>query len=149
MKSFRVALTLILGISSIINDSQLAQAALNTPKVGNCYNFTWTDVEGDGSNKGPVKCTSTHTAETYRVAKWDNGKGAFELTSQERWEVANRLCQPWKGNSKYLNYWAWYIPTQSQWDAGQRWVRCDAMITVSGTDPREFISWKGKRLDVK
>ena len=127
-----------------------AQAASVTkkPLVGNCYNYTAADVSGDGSKKGPVKCTSTHTAETYRVGTWREAKGPFELELNETWAVANKLCQPFKGQSRFFNYWAYYLPTQAQWNAGQRWIRCDAMISAD-EKATSFVSWKGKRLDIK
>ena len=127
-----------------------SMAQINKPKVGNCYNYSAADVSGDGSTKGPVKCSSTHTAETYRVSTWPDEYRPFDLTLDEEWAIANEICQPWTGNSRNFNYWAYYLPTKSQWAAGQRWLRCDAMKTTGrkGSD-HSYASWKGKRLDVR
>lgn len=140
----------ILSISLIAVSTYSAQAAsqINKPLVGKCYNYTKNDVSGDGSVKGDIKCTLMHTAETYRVGKWTDPNSPFTLATEETWKIANSLCQPWKGQSRYFNYWAYYLPTQSQWDSGQRWIRCDAMISAN-QDASAYIAWKGKRLDVK
>jgi hypothetical protein len=125
-----------------------AATQINKPLVGKCYNYTKSDVSGDGSVKGDIKCTLMHTAETYRVGKWTGPDSPFTLTTDETWKIANSLCQPWKGQSRYFNYWAYYLPTQSQWSSGQRWIRCDGMISAN-EDASAYVAWKGKRLDVK
>ena len=146
IRSFVIVLGLL--SSALISHSAHGAVQINKPLKGNCYNYTKSDVAGDGSTKGPVKCTATHTAETYRVGTWKDAKGPFELTTDETWAVANKLCQPWKGQSRYFNYWAYYLPTETQWNAGQRWIRCDAMISADDK-ATSYFSWKGKRLDVK
>ena len=144
------SLVLISALASSVSIAPSASAAvqINKPLTGNCYNYSKADVAGDGSTKGSVKCTATHTAETYRVGTWKEVKGPFELTTDETWAIANKLCQPWKGQSRYFNYWAYYLPTETQWGAGQRWIRCDAMIAADD-NATSFKAWKGKRLDVK
>ena len=148
MKIKSLTLTLAIVVLTSIVPQAHAASVVKKPLVGNCYNYTASDVAGDGSTKGPVKCTATHTAETYRVGVWKEVKGPFELENNETWAVANKLCQPFKGQSRFFNYWAYYLPTQAQWNAGQRWIRCDAMISAD-EKATSFISWKGKRLDIK
>ena len=65
---------------------------------------------------------------------------------------AKLVCQPWKGTSKFFNYWAWYIPNPVQQNAGQNWIRCDAMIIKDyneSTGDYVVTNWKGKRLDIR
>jgi hypothetical protein len=123
------------------------------PKVGFCYNLTRADMDAPFSSIAPVNCSKTHTAEVYRIAKWTYSENILDITDTEkRLEFATALCQPWKGSSKYFNYWAWYTPDRKQWNAGQRWIRCDAMIAKnydSETGEFDLVSWKNKRLDVR
>ena len=147
-KRTAVASIFVLSIAAVTFPKANAATQINMPLVGKCYNYTKSDVGGDGSTKGDIKCTSLHTAETYRVGKWVDLGSPFTLSSDQAWEIANKLCQPWKGQSRYFNYWAYYLPTQSQWDSGQRWIRCDAMISAN-QDASVFTGWKGKRLDIK
>jgi hypothetical protein len=118
------------------------------PKVGNCYNLTKAQVDADYSDINPVNCLKTHSAETYRVVNLKSN----DLAAKYDLKKAMSVCQPWKGNSKFFNYWAWYIPNPEQQAAGQNWIRCDAMIDqVVNDDPSDITVtfWKGKRLDVR
>jgi len=118
------------------------------PKVGNCYNLTKEQVAADYSDIAAINCLKTHSAETYRVVKLKSG----DMASDYDLKKAATVCQPWKGNSKFFNYWAWYIPNPEQQAAGQNWIRCDAMIDKVVDDNSSDITvtfWKGKRLDVR
>ena len=76
----------------------------------------------------------------------DNPAINFDLAKAES------VCTPWRGQSKFLNYWAWYIPNPEQQRAGQNWIRCDAMIVKDyneSTGDYTVTSWRGKRLDIR
>ena len=126
-----------------------ANAAIVSPKAGQCYNYKWSDVSAPYAIKTPVSCTATHTAETYRVGKWPSDTAPESMDDQSAWDMANSICQPWIGTSKTFNYWAWYTPNPTQWAAGQRWIRCDAMKTLNSQAPYTFATFKKKMLDVK
>lgn len=148
MKASKLFISLI-SISTLLSiPASYAASNANKPLVGSCYNYSYADVAGDGSTKGPVKCSATHTAETYRVTTWKDSRSPFEIDHDTEWEIANKLCQPWRGQSRTFNYWAYYLPTETQWDQGQRWIRCDAMVAAD-ENASSFISWKGKRLDIR
>jgi len=118
------------------------------PKVGNCYNLTKEQIAVDYSDISPINCLKTHSAETFRVVKLKS----TDLASKYDLAKATKVCQPWKNPSKFFNYWAWYIPNPEQQNAGQNWIRCDAMIDKVVDENESDITvtfWKGKRLDVR
>ena len=139
---------LILPLATFFTTSVANAAAKPAPKVGNCYNLTKAQVAVDYSDVSAVNCLKTHSAETYRVVKLKK----TDLASDFDLAKATKVCQPWKGTSKFFNYWAWYIPNPEQQNAGQNWIRCDAMIVKDyneSTGDYIVTSWKGKRLDVR
>lgn len=126
-----------------------AQAISSAPKVGSCYNYKWSDVSAPFAVKGPVTCTSLHTAETYRVGMWPSDAAPDTMDGQAAWSIANSICQPMVGKSKTFNYWAWYSPNPTEWAEGKRWVRCDAMKTTNAASPYTFATFRKKMLDIK
>ena len=145
MVNRRITLLSIIALATTLIPHQ-AFAQINKPKVGNCYNYTVRDVEGDGSRKGPVACNARHTAETYRVARWTLNTSPFQMTDDEVHDYVEQRCLPLSRESAWFNYWAYYLPTEKQWDSRQRWIRCDLMVML---DDSTFDSWRGKKLDVK
>jgi hypothetical protein len=139
---------LVLTLTTSNLTSSANAAAKPAPKVGNCYNLTKAQVSVDYSDVAPVNCLKTHSAETYRIVKLKS----TDLASDYDLAKATTVCQPWKGTSKFFNYWAWYIPNPEQQSAGQNWIRCDAMTVKDyneSTGDYIVTSWKGKRLDVR
>lgn len=128
-----------------------AQATSPTPKVGNCYNLTNKQVDGAHPPISPaINCARLHNAETYRIAKWSLKTNPVDMAYEDARSIAEELCTPWKPElSEYFNYWAWYTPDRASWAKGARWVRCDAMITFSESEPYVFKKWLFKRLDIK
>lgn len=149
-RKFQISITLLSTIfCTLITYPTSAQAAVKPiPKVGSCYSLIKSDIDTDYSDIAPVNCLKQHSAETYRVVKLaaDNLASNFDLAK------AKSVCTPWKGKSKFLNYWAWYIPNPEQQQAGQNWIRCDAMIVKDyneSTGDYTVTSWRGKRLDIR
>lgn len=139
---------LILSLATSFITSIANAAVKPAPKVGNCYDLTKAQVGVDYSDVSAINCLKTHSAETYRVVNLKK----TDLASNFDLAKATKVCQPWKGTSKFFNYWAWYIPNPAQQNAGQNWIRCDAMIVKDyneSTGDYIVTSWKGKRLDVR
>lgn len=141
-------MALVAGLSAIVMMGSLpsVSAATPSPRRGYCYNYSAQDVIGDGSKKGPVACTQIHTAETYRVGRWPGKMDPNTLDIDSALAIATTVCLPWKTDSAWFNYWAYYVPTSAQWKAGQRWIRCDAMRQVRDD---VYTSFKGARLDFR
>ena len=73
-----------------------------------------------------------------------------DMVYEDALSIAEELCTPWKPEfSEYFNHWAWYTPDRASWAKGARWVRCDAMISLSESEPFVFKKWLFKRLDIK
>ena len=127
-----------------------AQATSPTPKVGNCYNLTNKQVDGAHPPSSPaINCARLHNAETYRIAKWPLKTNPVDMVYEDALSIAEELCTPWKPElSEYFNHWAWYTPDRASWAKGARWVRCDAMISFSESEPFVFKKWLFKRLDI-
>ena len=128
-----------------------AQATSPTPKVGNCYNLTNKQVDGAHPPISPaINCARLHNAETYRIAKWPLKTNPVDMVYEDALSIAEELCTPWKPElSEYFNHWAWYTPDRASWAKGARWVRCDAMISFSESEPFVFKKWLFKRLDIR
>lgn len=122
-----------------------AAAPLMSPVEGTCYDYTESDVDLTSAADKEVDCSESHTAEIYRVAIWPSETDPNLLTPDERWTLGNTVCQPWDGANGSFNYWAFYVPTSEEWDAGANWVRCDGMNAES-TDPLVVTSWTGSLL---
>ncbi len=147
-KKIAFVLSITLPIVTIAHVPTANAAAKPMPKVGSCYNLTKADVAADYSDIAPINCLKVHSTETYRVVKLK----ANDLAVDYDLEKAKKVCTPWKGSSKFLNYWAWYIPNPEQQKAGQNWIRCDGMIVKDyneSTGDYIITTWKGKRLDFR
>lgn len=134
--------------------SAVSTVSAPKPVVGQCFNYTNSEIAMENvPKKAAVSCSSTHNIEVYRVAKYTYKSSPFTISESDLWSIANRACQPWKGNvsKTKFNYWAFYTPTKSQWTKGERWIRCDAAIVTSDSNGNvtSYTKWKGKKLDVK
>lgn len=142
--------SLAMGVSLGVLVGAPAQATSPTPKVGNCYNLTNKQVDGAHPPSSPaINCARLHNAETYRIAKWPMKTNPVDMVYEDALSIAEELCTPWKPElSEYFNHWAWYTPNRASWAKGARWVRCDAMISFSESEPFVFKKWLFKRLDI-
>ena len=117
------------------------------PKVGQCFMQTSADVSAPYARKNPIKCTSTHNAETYLVTKWPLKTKPELMDEDEALALADSLCRAWGDDglidNGFYTYWAWYTPDPAAWAKGERWLRCDAMVR---NDAKKYLSWKGLQL---
>jgi hypothetical protein len=114
-----------------------APADAATPVVGKCYNLTYSQVLAASTNAPAVSCTSSHNAKTIGVRQVPNSTDYKHLTDAEAFKLAATLCYP--KFTAYLGSTAedqhltaydllFYIPTQTQRNAGARWMRCDLVL---------------------
>lgn len=151
---FRRAGALILGGILALTAIPANAASAPKPKVGQCFKYTKSDMtKASPAKKSAVKCSKTHNIEVYRVATYTYSESPSSLSESDLWAIANEACQPWTGNvnKTKFNYWLYFVPTPSQWSAGQRWIRCDAAIVTIGNSGqvKSYKQWKGKKLDVR
>jgi arylsulfatase A-like enzyme len=150
MKKFDVRVVVI-SASLLVGTQTPAEAAYTVkPKVGQCFMYSNAEVSAPFATKNPISCSKTHNMETYLVGKWPLTTPPEEMAEGEGLEVANSLCMAWGKGGKLTDspftFWAWYTPDPTAWAKGERWLRCDAMITVDENEPRKFVSWKGQKL---
>lgn len=112
-----------------------AQAA--TPAIGECYNYPIT-VRDEVSSPAPaLACTGPHTAETYWTgslkptfgppSKATPGARLAATTACETKTLNTYVAMPGRTlPSRWLSFAI--FPTDTQWSAGERWVRCDAVL---------------------
>jgi len=124
-----------------------ASAAPAKPTVGQCWNATTTDAAkwSDWEGTPAIGCTGSHTLYTYQVgaisgetgSSWASSTDPTQLT-QEIQTKADDACSI----SKLLPHLKWnqqliqqyfFVPTEAEWKAGQRWVRCDVGVLATGT----------------
>lgn len=110
------------------------------PVVGTCFTLTLDQALDPLASPPPVNCADEHNAETADVA--DTGLGPDEPyptpsdLAQENGDVAvavEDVCS-FEDITEYLGgdelddpyaFYAAFLPSEEQWAAGARWVRCD------------------------
>lgn len=119
------------------------------PSVGTCFDYGPKGMQKLTSPSPPVSCGRGHTAEVYKVSPWPGNRNPYRMSDSDLWNVANSRCTPSTSggfpSSGWFNYWAFFLPTQEQWNRGARWVRCDALRALR-TDPLTLDRWRGSRL---
>jgi hypothetical protein len=125
------------------------QTAPNKPTVGQCWDATtaqasaWSDWKGDPA----ASCAASHTLYTFAIGKvkgvtkdsWGASGSPSALDSSIA-SKASATCTP--ALKKFLPTLTWkqqlvstyfFVPSESEWKAGARWVRCDVGLFAFGT----------------
>lgn len=124
-------------------DPSNAASRTALPQVGDCYDYSTEELEQISSSEGPTPCTTSHTAETYRVVDWPFDTSPHAMSPRDRHKVAEQTCLPiTDAAAGILTYWAFYVPNTSEWDQGQRWLRCDGMVSLNESRTA-FAQWTG------
>jgi hypothetical protein len=144
-----VAVALVLAGCSLLPGSTSTPKATAgaTPLTGQCWNAStkqadeWADWKGTTT----VPCTASHTLYTYDVGKISGESGSSWATTSdpssptaEIQTKAEDACSvstllPHLGWNQQLINDYFFVPTESQWKAGARWVRCDIGVLATGT----------------
>ena len=120
----------------------LQAPAAAAPSIGACYNYPIAVRDGISSAAAAVACTTSHTAETYWTGSLKADFGPPAKATQGARLAATTAC-----DTKTLNAYValtsaaipdrtrpsrWLsvalFPTDAGWAAGERWVRCDAVL---------------------
>lgn len=132
------------GLITIAVTTALAASGLTMPVsasaavvIGSCYDYSLATIGKVASAAPVIGCESPHTAETWHVGTVDAAFGAPSKSTQARRLAAGRPCTLTAMNS-YLGMTGRSLPsryrtvvlfpTDDQWDAGERWVRCDVVL---------------------
>ena len=138
MPSLRTAMTIVACGAAVTLGGLVAPAqASATPQTGACYAYR-AAVLAEASTPAPaVECTAQHTAETYYVGTVPATFGLPSEASKAKVLSAGRPCTV-RAMNAYLGLQARELPsrfrtvvlfpTDDQWAAGERWVRCDVVL---------------------
>lgn len=125
------------------NDPSTAVAWSAFPQVGDCYDTSAREVEAVFDTEEPIPCSDSHTSETYRVIDWPFDTSPLAMSQEDRYRVAEQGCLPLSNEAAgVMTYWAFYVPSPTQWDEGQRWLRCDGMVSLNESQTA-FAQWTG------
>jgi hypothetical protein len=134
--------------------------AAAAPIAGQCWNastkqaFDWADWEGTAS----VACSTSHTLYTYHVGKisdepassWASPTDPKSLSTEIQTKAddacsLSTVLPHLKWNQQLINGY-FFVPTEAQWKAGARWIRCDIGVLATGTtlDNESFIALPSK-----
>lgn len=138
MAPLSTGLLVLVGATSLLASGLvIAPSASAVATIGSCYDYPIGTI-GKVSSAAPViGCESPHTAETYRVGTLAASFGPPSKAPLAARLAAGRLCSVASMNaylgmadrtlpSRYRP--VVLMPTDEQWNAGERWVRCDAVL---------------------
>jgi hypothetical protein len=123
----------VVALSGLVAPAPAAAAA----DVGSCYAYRSPTLKAVSSTAPVVDCNAEHTAETYYVGTVPESFGVPSEASQAKKLSAGRRCTVSAMNaylgmpdrdlpSRFLT--VVLFPTDDQWAAGERWVRCDVVL---------------------
>jgi hypothetical protein len=141
-----VIAALLTASALVLGGLVVPQAASAAPAAGGCYDYSVKTV-GKVSSAAPViGCESAHTAETFYVGTVTEAFGLPSAAKQAMRLSAGRPCTVAAMNSylgmpdrplpsRFLP--VVLFPTDAEWTAGERWVRCDVVL-LGGTELKSF-----------
>lgn len=120
------------GGSSSSNEQQV-DTPVEAPENGLCRVLDVEAISQPSDDTEPVDCREDHTAETFHVgelpddAEYDDPAlaGLVYDECQQRW--AKFTGADASLTLRSIVSWAWFRPSESAWDDGARWFRCDVV----------------------
>lgn len=118
--------------------------SVDAPALGACRELTPADISQPQNATETVECSKPHTAETFFVGNFpekvsrgvgvdDRKLGAYVYkTCTERFQTF--LDGDESTVMRSVLTWAWFRPSETAWEKGARWFRCDV---VGGTESSE------------
>lgn len=97
------------------------------PAVGACYNTGRKAFNNQRDGSFPVPCTKKHTAETFAV--FSVGTSPRSTDIDRVWRVCHSRFAGYVGGTPTISTLGLTVilPSQAQIEAGQGWIRCDAI----------------------
>ena len=139
------SLTLLIGCGapSDPDDDPDQVDSVETPQLGACRVLSPDDVAERSNATRTVDCAQKHTAQTFAVGELPDSLDDVAYDDDAIGEFAYQTCT--KAFQKFLGAdeslvmrtvvsWAWFRPSETAWDQGARWYRCDV---VGGGDQSE------------
>jgi hypothetical protein len=130
-----------------------ASASAEEPAVGDCLDIN--DAWSSWSVYSVVDCTESHNSEVYEIVAYPADLGApSTLTDEEAYAISDECSyeafDSWLGSQDVflpMKIWSWFIalPTDEQWDDGNRSVLCR---TLRPTPSYDALSYRGALPDL-
>ena len=127
----------ITGVTAGVVLTGLTAPAQAEPVQSACYDYDKATLSKVSTNAPAVDCTAKHTAETYYVRALPDSFGLPSKASAAKRLSASEPCTT-KAMNSYLGIpnrklpsrflTAVLFPTDAQWSAGERWMRCDVVL---------------------
>lgn len=120
--------------------------SVEAPELGACRLLTPENVSAAANSGEIVDCADDHTAETYAVgplpAKLDKAAYGDPELGAFAYDTCSKAFMKFLGADQSMALrtilsWAWFRPSESAWDNGARWYRCDLVGGVDGAT--EFV----------
>jgi hypothetical protein len=138
MSPFRTGLTIAAAAAALLAAGLVAPSpASAAPAVDACYAYKASVLEERSSGAPAIDCNALHTAQTFFVGTLPASFGLPSDATQAAILSAGRPCTVAAMNS-YLGtpdralpsrfQTVVLFPTDEQWAAGERWVRCDVVL---------------------
>ena len=124
------------GCSDPESEAEPTEVSVEAPEVGACRQLTAEDINNSTDDTDPVDCAEPHTAETFLVSEFTGKAAKSDHDDARLGAQAYKRCQAqfieFVGGTESLVMrsmltWAWFRPTDEQWEAGARWFRCDVV----------------------
>lgn len=127
---------LLLGVLSACGEDAPEDVSAEPPENGLCRLLDADDVARPSNDSDPVDCADRHTAETFLVADFPEDLHDLDADDPELGAHVYSECAP--AFARFLGAdesavmrtivsWAWFGPSEPQWEAGARWFRCDVV----------------------
>lgn len=107
------------------------------PELGACRVLTPEDVARPDNDSPVVDCGERHTAQTFAVGSFPadvaKGRGIDDpALGRYVFDTCNTKFREFLGGDESLVLrsvltWAWFRPSESGWENGARWYRCDVV----------------------
>ena len=126
------------GLGSLTTSPMARAVAPQAPAVQDaCYDYKASGTKNQAATAAPVPCEGPHSAQTFFVGTLPDNFGNPTKANAKTRLRATRACTTQAMNS-YLGLTDTKIPsrfqvvtvfpTPTQWNAGERWVRCDVVL---------------------
>lgn len=130
------SLVLVAGLVAGCGEDEPEAVSTTPPEDGACRVLDADDVALASNDGDTVDCTDPHTAETFLVEELpadlhdldpdDSAIGAHVYdTCSEEFEAFLQADE--SAVMRSIVSWAWFRPSDEEWDAGARWFRCDVI----------------------
>lgn len=105
------------------------------PEIGQCYEYDYPATEPETNQEPVVDCGEAHTAYTFHIGELSApdtdtllAEGIEQCLPEFRETIGTSSPLEYGGS---LASYAFYRPTDVDWEAGARWLRCDLIASTS------------------